>query len=140
MGHPLGVAVLETLTGDRVLTQAEVDATNIFTFDPDGARNLDLPAEADNAGIILFIANAASGAEIITIRDDGAGSEAPEEPEGYHDWLMGAEFAASEKGTEALGEYWQDSAGAFKGYLTKHNLPGWNKLKATAAATTKGGA
>ncbi len=72
MGHPLGFAVLETLTGTRVLTQAEVDSTNIFTFDPDGARILDLPAEADNAGIVLYIANAASGAEVITIRDDAA--------------------------------------------------------------------
>ena len=72
MGHPLGVAVLETLTGTRVLTQAEVDSTNVFTFDPDGARILDLPAEADNTGIILFIHNAASGAEVITIRDDAA--------------------------------------------------------------------
>ena len=74
MGHPLGSNVLETLTGTRVLTQAEVDDNNIFTFDPDGARNLDLPAEADCAGIILFIHNAASGAEVITIRDDAAGT------------------------------------------------------------------
>ncbi len=74
MGHPLGVAILETLTGTRVLTQAEVDSTNVFTFDPDGARLLDLPAEADNAGVVLFIANAASGAEVITIRDDAAGT------------------------------------------------------------------
>jgi hypothetical protein len=70
MGHPLGVNVLETLTGTRTLTQAEVDENNIFTFDPDGARNLVLPAEADNAGIVLYIHNAASGAEIITIQDD----------------------------------------------------------------------
>ncbi len=74
MGHPYGSNVLEILTGARVLTQAEVNDNNIFTFDPDGARNLDLPAEADNAGIILFIANAASGAEVITIRDDAGGT------------------------------------------------------------------
>ncbi len=74
MGHPLGVAVLEVLGADRVLTQAEVDSTNIFSFDPAAARNLDLPAEADNAGIVLFIANTANGAEIITIRDDGSGT------------------------------------------------------------------
>jgi hypothetical protein len=74
MGHPLGYAVLETLGADRVITQAEVDVTNIFTFDPAAARNLDLPAEADNAGIFLFIANAANAAEVITIRDDAAGT------------------------------------------------------------------
>ena len=74
MGHPLGVAVLEVLGADRVLTQAEVDSTNVFSFDPAAARNLDLPAEADNAGIVLFIANTANAAEVITIRDDGAGT------------------------------------------------------------------
>ena len=70
MGHPLGVAVLEVLGGDRVLTQAEVDSTNVFSFDPAAARNLDLPPEADNVGNILFIANTANAAEVITIRDD----------------------------------------------------------------------
>ena len=75
MGHPLGVNVLETLGGARVLTQAEVDDNNLFTFDPDGStRNLDLPAEADCAGIVLVIANAGVVTEIITIRDDGAGT------------------------------------------------------------------
>ncbi len=72
MGHPLGSNVLETLTGTRVLTQAEVDDNNIFTFDPDGNRSLDLPAEADCTGIVLYIHNAASGAEVITIRNDAA--------------------------------------------------------------------
>ena len=74
MAHPLGVNVLEVLGADRVLTQAEVDDNNIFSFDPAAARNLDLPAEADNAGIVLFIANTANAAEVITIRDDGAGT------------------------------------------------------------------
>ncbi len=71
MGHPLGVNVLETLSANRTLTQAEVDDNNIFTFDPGGsARNLVLPAEADCAGIVLFIHNAADAAEVITIQDD----------------------------------------------------------------------
>ena len=30
-----------------------------------------LPAEADCAGYVLFIANAADGAEVLTIQDDG---------------------------------------------------------------------
>jgi hypothetical protein len=74
MGHPFAVTVLETLAADRVLTQAEVDESNVFTFDPAAARNLDLPAEADNAGVVLFIHNAANAAEVITIRDDAAGT------------------------------------------------------------------
>ncbi len=72
MGHPLGSNVLEVLSADRVLTQAEVDDNNIFSFDPAAARNLDLPAEADCAGIFLFIHNEANAAEVITIRDDAA--------------------------------------------------------------------
>ena len=73
MGHPYGSSLLETLGGTRVLTQAEVDDNNVLTFDPDGAvRNLDLPAEADCAGIVLYISNAGVVTEIITIRDDAA--------------------------------------------------------------------
>ena len=72
MGHPLAVNVLEVLGADRVLTQAEVNENNIFSFDPAAARNLDLPAEADNAGIVLYIHNEANAAEVITIRDDAA--------------------------------------------------------------------
>ena len=68
MGHPLGFNVLETLTGTRVLSQAEVDDNNVFTFDPDGNRNLDLPAEADCAGIQLFIHNAADVGQLASRR------------------------------------------------------------------------
>ncbi len=75
MGHPFGVLAAETLTGTRTLTQDEVDNHSIFHFDPGGAaRNVDLPAEADNKGQILFIANKADAAEVITVRDDGGGT------------------------------------------------------------------
>ncbi len=71
MGHPLGALVLEVLGANRTLTQAEVDDNNVFTFDPGGsARNLVLPAEADCAGIVLFIHNASDNTEILTIQDD----------------------------------------------------------------------
>jgi hypothetical protein len=70
MSHTFSAVVTETLTGHRTLTQAEADAATILSFDPDGAKNLILPAEADNAGQVLFIHNAASGAEVITIQDD----------------------------------------------------------------------
>ena len=90
MGHPLGVAVLEVLGADRVLTQAEVDSTNIFSFDPAAARNLDLPAEADCAGIVLYIHNEANAAEVITIRDDAAGTICtPTENESATVWCDG---------------------------------------------------
>ncbi len=71
MGHPFAVTVVETLAANRTLTQAEVDESNMFSFDPGGsARNLVLPAEATSAGIVLFINNTADAAEVITIQDD----------------------------------------------------------------------
>jgi len=66
---------LETLTGTRVLTIAEVEAANAFALDPGGAaRNLDLPAEEACTGAYLFIANKADAAEAITVRNDAAGT------------------------------------------------------------------
>lgn len=71
MAHPFSVAATETLTGHRTLTTAEVKASAFMSFDPGGsARNLVLPAEAECAGIMLFISNQADGAEVITIQDD----------------------------------------------------------------------
>ncbi len=53
--------------------QVTLASTAVVTFDPDGAvRNLDLPAEADCTGIVLYINNAGVVTEIITIRDDAA--------------------------------------------------------------------
>ena len=65
---------VETLSGARVLTVAEVNQYQGFLFDPDGAgRNLDLPAEEACVGSLLFISNRADAAEVLTIRND-AGS------------------------------------------------------------------
>jgi len=70
MPHPFSVAAAETLSGTRTLTVAEVSAAHIFHFDPGGAgRNLDLPAAASCSGLVLFIANKADAAEVLTIRD-----------------------------------------------------------------------
>jgi hypothetical protein len=66
--------------------------------------------------------------------DDGAGSEAPDAPDDYEDWLLGLEAVAAEQGTKALQTYWKESEKANQAHLTKWNLPGWNKVKATAAA------
>ena len=69
MAHKFSSTVVETLAAHRTLTQAEVDESVIWSFDPGGsARNLILPAEANNAGTILFISNAADAAEVITIQ------------------------------------------------------------------------
>ncbi len=71
MSHRLAVSAPETLSGHRTLTQAEVDENVFLAFDPGGsARNLILPAEADNEGSWLIIYNTADAAEIITIQDD----------------------------------------------------------------------
>lgn len=69
--HEFDVAAAETLSGHRTLTLAEVEAAQIFSFDPGGAgRNLVLPAEASCRGLILFISNTADMAEVLTIQDD----------------------------------------------------------------------
>lgn len=66
------VAAAETLSGNRVLTLDEVERYQAFSFDPGGAgRNVDLPAESACEGAYLFIANTASAAEVLTVRDDG---------------------------------------------------------------------
>ena len=71
MSHKFSATVVETLGDARTLTQAEVDESTIWSFDPGGAgRTLTLPAEATSAGTILFISNEADGIEILTIEDD----------------------------------------------------------------------
>lgn len=65
------VKAVETLAGNRTLTKAEIDAYQFMAFDPGGAgRNLVLPAEAESQGALLFVANKADGAEILTIQND----------------------------------------------------------------------
>lgn len=62
----------ETLSGNRVLTVAEVERYQAMAFDPGGSgRNVDLPAEASCAGVLLFISNTADAAEALTVRNDG---------------------------------------------------------------------
>lgn len=65
-----------TLTGDRVLTAAEVTNNGIIALDPGGAaRNVDLPAtSAALAGQSVTIINTADAAEALTVRLTGAGS------------------------------------------------------------------
>jgi hypothetical protein len=60
----------QTLAGTLTLTGASKRYQNL---DPNGsARNVDLPAEAD--GLAFFIANSGDGAEVITVRNDAAGT------------------------------------------------------------------
>ena len=85
MAHPftvddgtLAAAAGETLTGARVITEAELLEASVFAFDPGGAgRNVDLPtATAALKGQFVFIANTADAAEVLTIRNGGAGTVA----------------------------------------------------------------
>ena len=70
MAHPLAVATPETLAGHRTLTIAEIREAQIWSFDPGGsARNLVLPAVGVSRGLVLYIANKADAAEVITIQD-----------------------------------------------------------------------
>jgi hypothetical protein len=61
-----------TLTGALVLTH---DSNQYQFLDPGGAgRNVDLPAEEESAGLFFMIANTADAAEVLTIRNDAAGT------------------------------------------------------------------
>ncbi|KKM85567.1 hypothetical protein LCGC14_1287740 [marine sediment metagenome] len=62
---------VETLGDNRTLLLGEVEAQQMFFFDPAGARDLTLPATADCVGVVLFISNEANAAEVITIKDAG---------------------------------------------------------------------
>lgn len=57
----------ETLTGNKTLLVTDY---MLQFLDPDGARTVTLPAEASSAGLVFIIANAAGGAEDITVQDD----------------------------------------------------------------------
>ena len=58
----------KTLSANLTLT---VDSPSMQHIDPNGARDLTLPAESDSDGLVFFIYNAAGGSEVITIKDDG---------------------------------------------------------------------
>jgi len=77
MAHPLAVisdGAVETLSGTRTITAAELLKNTVFTFDPGGAgRNVVLPdASATYKGQVVFIANAADAAEVLTIQANSA--------------------------------------------------------------------
>jgi hypothetical protein len=78
MAHAFAVSnagALETLTGTRTVTAAEILASSFFTMDPGGAgRSVVLPnaATAGMAGQFVMIANAADAAEVLTISADSA--------------------------------------------------------------------
>ena len=68
-----GDVLSETLSDDRTLTFDELDTYPFIAFDPGGAgRTVTLPAEALCKGMVVFIANTANGAEVLTIEDDGS--------------------------------------------------------------------
>lgn len=70
------MAVLaETLTGARVLTEAEVKNYGYIVLDPGGAaRNVDLPATTNVAGHSVTIINSADAAEALTVRLTAGGA------------------------------------------------------------------
>lgn len=60
---------VETLSGTKTLVPQDAQ---FQILDPDGAKNVDLPAEEASQGLWFVIKNAASGSETITVRDDDA--------------------------------------------------------------------
>mgnify|MGYP003137960564 FL=1 len=60
---------VETLTGTKTLVDSDKRHQRL---DPDGAKNVVLPAEEGSAGREFWIWNAASGSEDITVKNDAA--------------------------------------------------------------------
>lgn len=70
MAHKMTAATAETLTGTRVITTAEAKQYAFWALDPGGAgRAITLPTIADTVGQMLWIANTADAAEVLTISD-----------------------------------------------------------------------
>jgi hypothetical protein len=63
--------VTETMAGNKTLT---VDSPTLQFLDPTTARDVTLPAEADSDGLIFVICNTANAGEVITIKNDAAGT------------------------------------------------------------------
>ena len=82
MAHLLGIQAAtlaasagESLSGTRLLTKVEALETTIFTFTLAAGQFLDLPTpDAQLAGCILLIHNAAAGAFVLTIRSGPGGA------------------------------------------------------------------
>lgn len=71
MAHPFetDVRTMVVLSGNLVLSAADIAANTIFDIDPNGARDITLPdASAANAGTMLVFHNGAGGAEVMTIK------------------------------------------------------------------------
>lgn len=83
----------ETLAGNLTLTCASAK----FQFlDPNGARDLTLPPEASSKGLEFVVVNAAGGAEVITIKNDAAGTICtPTQNETAHLFCDGTTWAGS---------------------------------------------
>lgn len=86
-------ATAETLAGNRTLTTAEVKKYSFWAFDPGGAgRNLVLPNAADAPGEMLWVANTADAAEVITIQADSATVCTPTQAESAVLWCDGTKW------------------------------------------------
>lgn len=65
--------LLKNVLGVRTMTGNETFSklfANVQKLDPDGARDINLPAEANSDGMWFEIINVASGAEDITVKND----------------------------------------------------------------------
>lgn len=82
MAHKMTAATAETLAGTRTFTAAEVRKYAFWALDPGGAgRSVVLPAAATVPGEMLWIANTADAAEVLTISADSATVVTPTQAE-----------------------------------------------------------
>lgn len=120
------------------------DSTSL-TAPPDtsGNKNSIQAVASTESYLMRYTAVALLNLTTTDMDDDGAGSEAPEEPEGYQAFLLELEATASEQGMAAVQKLWtaankDEACKLCANHLVKWNLAGWERVKRAAAETTKG--
>lgn len=104
-----------------------------FVTDPDtsGKKNsIQAQGSAQSYGMryaTLALLNITTSGE----DDDGNGSESPEAPEGYEEWVADM-LAASDEGSERLKAAWKASDTALRAYITGYQKQRWIDIKAAA--------
>jgi hypothetical protein len=80
----------ETLSANKTFTVAELEQYNGFAIDPNGARDITLPAEAQCKGMLVMLSNEAGAAEVMTVKNDaGTTILTPTQNEGAILWCDG---------------------------------------------------
>lgn len=87
------VAPAETLAAARTITSDELDRFQFFAFDPGGAgRDVALPAASRSKGAVVYVANTADAAEVLSVKDGATTVVTPTQNEAAVVWCDGTSW------------------------------------------------